>query len=333
MVREEMPDLRRTGAFRRRDFLRAAAILGLAPGALLGLGTRSASAAPSSAPAVFRSDSVRAQGQTLRLLWWQAPTILNSHLAQGTKDYDAARPVLEPLAAVDPDGKPVPKLAEEIPAVDNGGVSRDLRTVTWKLRRGVKWSDGTDFTADDVVFTYQYMADEATAATDSQQAEGVDRVEAPDPYTVVVYWKEPNPNPYQLFVSGLGNIIQKKQFSDFMGSRAKDAPGNLNPVGTGPYKVREFRPGDVVVYEANEFYREPNKPYFKEVQLKGGGDATSAARAVFQTGSVDYAWNPPSAPQPRRVNRSSRPAASTTPGTSRSRRRCSAKSSGAAGAT
>ena len=135
------------------------------------------------------------------------------------------------------------------------------------------------------------MADEKTAATDSTQAEGVEKVEAVDKYTVRITWKEPNPNPYQLFVSGLGNIIQKKQFQEYMGEKAKDAPGNLKPIGTGPYKVKEFKPGDVVVYEINENYRDPNKPFFKEVQLKGGGDATSAARAVFQTGEVDYAWN------------------------------------------
>lgn len=251
--------------------------------------------APTTAPAVVPTAAPKAAGRgaggTLKLLWWQAPTILNSHLSQGTKDYDAARPVLEPLASMGPDGKPVPNLAAEIPTVENGGVSRDLRTVTWKLKQGVKWSDGSDFTADDVVFTYQYMSDEKTAATDSTQAEGVEKVEALDRYTVRVTWKEPNPNPYQLFVSGLGNIIQKKQFQDYMGEKAKDAPGNLNPIGTGPYKVREFKPGDVVVYEINEHYREPDKPFFKEVQLKGGGDATSAARAVFQTGDFDYAWN------------------------------------------
>ncbi|HEY3082731.1 MAG TPA: peptide ABC transporter substrate-binding protein [Chloroflexota bacterium] len=242
-------------------------------------------------PAAAAAPAAAGAKDRLRLLWWQAPTILNSHLAQGTKDYDAARPVLEPLAATGPDGKPVAMLAADVPTVQNGGVSNDLKTVTWKLKQGIKWSDGSDFTADDVVFTYQYIADEKTAATDSTTAEGVDKVEAKDKYTVVVTWKEPNPNPYQLFVSGLGNIIQKKQFEGFMGENAKNAPGNLKPIGTGPYMVKEFKPGDVVVYEPNPNYRNKDKVVFKEVSLKGGGDATSAARAVFQTGEVDYAWN------------------------------------------
>jgi peptide/nickel transport system substrate-binding protein len=250
--------------------------------------------APTTAPAAQTTPAAAttgAPGGTLKLLWWQAPTILNSHLSQGTKDFDASTPVLEPLAAMGPDGKPVPRLAVEVPTVENGGVSKDLKTVTWKLKQGVKWSDGSDFTADDVIFTYQYMADKATAATTAEATEGVEKVEAKDPYTVVITWKDPNPNPYQLFVSYLGHIIQKKQFKDYMGGKAKDAPGNLKPIGTGPYKVKDFKPGDVVLYEPNELYRDKGKPFFKSVELKGGGDATSAARAVFQTGDVDYAWN------------------------------------------
>jgi peptide/nickel transport system substrate-binding protein len=260
--------------------------------------TTAPAAAATTAPAAAKPTEAakpaaggRGAGELLKILYWQAPTILNSHLAQGTKDYDAARLVIEPLAAAGPDGKPVPLLAAEIPTVDNGGVSKDLKSVTWKLKPGIKWSDGSDFTSDDVVFTYQYMADEKTAASDSEFAEGVDSVVAKDPLTVVVTWKEPNPNPYQLFVSGQGNIIQKKQFQEFMGEKAKDAPGNLKPIGTGPYKVTDFKPGDVVTYEINENYRDKDKPFFKQVQFKGGGDATSAARAVFQTGDFDYGWN------------------------------------------
>ena len=233
----------------------------------------------------------RGQGGTLKILYWQAPTILNNHLAQGTKDQDASRLVSEPLAALDPDGKPVPVLAAEIPTLENGGVAKDQKSITWKLRPDIKWSDGTPFTADDVVFTWQYIADPKTAAATSETADGVTNVEAKDPNTVVVSFKDPNPYPYQLFVSARGSILQKNQFKDFIGEKAKDAPGNLAPIGTGPYKVVDFKPGDVVTYTMNENYRDPNKPYFKDVQLKGGGDATSAARAVFQTGEVDYAWN------------------------------------------
>src|SRR6516225_8143214 len=184
----------------------------------------------------------RGQGGTLHILYWQAPTILNEHLAQGTKDQDASRLVLEPLAASGPDGKPVPVLAAEIPTLDNGGISKDQKTITWKLRQDVKWSDGTPFTADDVVFTWQYVANPDTAATNTQTVVGVTNVEALDPHTVKVSFKDANPYPYQIFVSAQGVIIQKNQFQNYVGAAAKDAPGNLNPIGTGPYKVVDFKP-------------------------------------------------------------------------------------------
>ena len=250
-------------------------------------------AGSSATPAGSASPSAAARGAggDLKILYWQAATILNSHLAQGTKDYDAARLVLEPLAHMGPDGKPIAALAADVPTASNGGISSDYTSITWKLKPNLKWSDGSPFTSADVVFTYNYVKDEATAATDANIAEGVKSVTAVDPTTVKVTFDAPNPNPYQIFVSGLGNILQEKQFKDFMGAKAKDAPGNQAPIGTGPYKVVQFKPDDVVTYAINENYREPNKPFFKTVTFKGGGDATSAARAVFQTGESDYSWN------------------------------------------
>ena len=249
-------------------------------------GPTAGSAQPSTAA------TTRGQGGDLKILYWQAPTILNSHQATGTKDNDAARLILEPLASWGADAKPVANgLAAEIPTVENGGVSKDFTTVTWKLRQGVKWSDGTPFTADDVVFNWKYMGDKATASPDADYAAGITSVTAKDPTTVVVLYKDPNPNYYQFGV-GLNNLmIQKKQFEPTLGAKASESPENLKPVGTGPYKLQEFKPGDVVTYVINENFRDPKKPFFKTVQIKGGGDAVSAARAVFQTGDVDYAWN------------------------------------------
>ena len=250
--------------------------------------TPSGSAKASGAAAAFK----RGDGGELKFLYWQAPTILVPHQGTGTKDNDASRLVIEPLASFGPDAKPIANaLAAEIPTIENGGVSKDFTTVTWKLRTGVKWSDGTPFTADDVVFTFSYIADKATAASTASYTEGVKSVVAKDPTTVVVTYTEPNPNYYQWGVGTCCGILQKAQFGDYSGAKAKDAPGNQKPIGTGPYKVADFKAGDVVSYVANENFRDPSKPFFKTVTIKGGGDATSAARALFQTGDVDYAWN------------------------------------------
>lgn len=243
----------------------------------------SGSASPSAAAAT------RGQGGDLKILYWQSVTVLNTHHAQGTKDYDGGRLVLEPLAATGPDGKPVARLAAEVPTIANGGIASDFSSITWKLRPNVKWSDGTDFSSADVVFTWKYVTDKATAATDSSLMEPIKSVEAVDKLTVKVDYGAKHPNIYEAFVSGYGNILQEKQYKDFIGAKAKDGP--KIPVGTGPYKVTDFKPEDVVSYAINENYREPTKPFFKTVQVKGVADATLAARAVCQTGEADYAWN------------------------------------------
>src|SRR5712671_7677178 len=104
-------------------------------------------------------------GGLLKILYWQAVTLLNPHFAIGTKDQDGARIFYEPLAGWDADGEMFPVLAAEIPNRENGGLAADGMSVTWKLKRGVQWHDGKPFTADDVVFNWEYASDPATAAT------------------------------------------------------------------------------------------------------------------------------------------------------------------------
>ena len=86
-------------------------------------------------------------------------------------------------------------------------------------------------------------------------------------------------------------IIPKHLFADYIGAKSRDAPTNLKPVGTGPYKFVDFKPGDMVKGELNPNYHIANRPHFDTIEMKGGGDAVSAARAVLQTGEYDYAWN------------------------------------------
>ena len=233
----------------------------------------------------------RGGGGTLKMLWWQAPTILNPHLAQGTKDYDAARVTYEPLAAFGPDERLVPFLAAEIPTRANGGVGTDAKSVTWKLKRDVKWSDGRPFTAADVAFTFRYVTDKDTASVSQGVYRDVANVEALDDHTVRVTFKESTPAWYVPFVGSFGYILPEHIFREGLGAAAKTFPGNLKPVGTGPYRVVEFKPGDLVTYDINPFWRAPDGPFFDQVLMKGGGDAVSAARAVLQTGDYQVAWN------------------------------------------
>ena len=233
----------------------------------------------------------RGGGGELKTLWWQAVSILNCHLAVGVKDNDGSRLFSEPLAAIDPDGNLVPVLAAEIPTLDNGGVAKDGLSVTWKLKRNVQWHDGKPFTADDVVFTWEFAADPATAATTAGNYKDIARIDKIDSHTVKIGFKNPTPYWAISFCGTTGLVIPRHVFEPFKGAKSREAPANMKPVGTGPYRYVDFKPNDVVRAELNPNYHVPNWPFFDRVEVKGGGDATSAARAVLQTGEYDFAWN------------------------------------------
>lgn len=234
----------------------------------------------------------RGVADMLRILYWQAPTILNPHFSQGNKDSSAASLILEPLLDVDAAGEPLAVLAAEVPSLENGGLSDDGMSVTYTLKEGVLWSDGEPFTAEDVRFTWQFITDTTAATTTIATYEIIDDIEVTDDTTLTIRFKQPTPGWSAPFSTGFGGQILPKHLLDGLtGTAARDAEFNLSPIGTGPYKLVEFKPGDTVLYEINENYRDPDKPYFKEVEFKGGGDATSAARAALQSGETDWAWN------------------------------------------
>jgi peptide/nickel transport system substrate-binding protein len=232
----------------------------------------------------------RGGGGALKVLWWQGATLLNPHFAVGTKDQEGSRIFYEPLAGWDADGDLMPILAAEIPTRENGGLAADGTSVTWKLKQGVKWHDGRPFNADDVVFNWEYASDPATSAVSIGSYKDV-KVQKIDDYTVVVRFAKPTPFWADAFVATRGMLIPKHLFADYKGGKSREAPANLKPVGTGPYKFVDFKPGDIVKGEINPDYHFPNRPYFDTIEMKGGGDAISAARAVLQTAEYDYAWN------------------------------------------
>jgi peptide/nickel transport system substrate-binding protein len=279
-----------SGRASRRQFIRTMLGLGLS-GPLIA--EMLATYAPAAARGTVAAQPTftptrRGDGGKLRLLYWQAPTVLNAHFARPPSDWDASRVVCESLISTDPERNFIPILAAEVPTVENGGRARDGTWVIWRLKRGVVWQDGKPFTADDVVFTWEYASDPATAATSRGLYENIRRLDTLDEHAVKVVFKDPTP---VWFYSGRTQVLPKHLFAEYKGQNARNAPYNLKPVGTGPYKIVDFKPGDVAHYEINPLYHVPNRPFFDTVELKGGGDATSAARAVIQTGEFDFAHN------------------------------------------
>lgn len=234
----------------------------------------------------------------VRILYSQAVSTLNPYLSSGTKDVEASSLVLEPLAGFDEAGTLFPRLAAELPSMENGGISEDMTTVTWKLKPDLKWSDGTPVTSADVVFTAEYCMHPEGGCAQLSRYEGVASVEAVDDLTVKVTFEAPKPDPFQAFVSATSPILQAAQFQNCLGPAASTCTDqNFMPIGTGPFRVVDFRTNDVVQYEANPEYRDPAKPAFATVTLKGGGDAAAAGRAVMETGEFDYAWNTQVSPE------------------------------------
>jgi peptide/nickel transport system substrate-binding protein len=278
----------RCGRLSRRAF--TLRMLGLGLTAPLAAQMLAASGVAVAAETPVYKPTKRGGGGALKVLWWQGATLLNPHFAVGTKDQDGSRVFYEPLAGWDPDGNLLPVLAAEVPTVENGSLAKDGLSVTWKLKQGVKWHDGQPFSADDCIFNWQYAANPATAATTIGSYKDINVVKIDD-HTIRVEFEKPTPFWSDAFVGVAGMIIPKHIFEPYAGGKSRDAPANLAPIGTGPYLFVGFNPGDLVQGKINPNYHVENRPYFDTFEMKGGGDAVSAARAVMQTGEYDFAWN------------------------------------------
>jgi peptide/nickel transport system substrate-binding protein len=275
-------------------------LLALAASCLSGClpAARPASSPPTPPPTATPAHSGRGTGDTLTILYWQAPTVLNPHKAASAKDRAACRITYEPLASFDRNGNLVPFLAAEIPSLENGGVAADGKSVTWKLKQDVLWSDGEPFTAADVLFTYQFATDPNVHATTASNYSDIESVKAIDDHTIKITFRDVKVAWAQPFVGATGMILPKHKFDGY--ADPLEAPVNSLPVGTGPYRAVSFKPQEVLFlgnelietnkidFEPNPYFRDPNKPYFSEVVVKGGGTVNEAARSVLEVGDADF---------------------------------------------
>ncbi|CAN5338781.1 peptide ABC transporter substrate-binding protein [soil metagenome] len=290
----------KSGSITRRQFINRASLLGVgtvASAMILNTIAPNASAQESATPIASEpatrplapDDQVRGAGGEIKLLQWQAVSTLSAHSTSGAKDFEGAALVSEPLLRLLPDASLVPNLVKEVPSFENGGLAADLSSVTYHLLEGVVWSDGEPFTAHDVVATYNWIIEPSNSATSIQSYGSVASVEAIDDLTVKITFTDPTLAWFLPFAGAAEGVIYPKHIID-LGEEGNEILRTA-PIGTGPYKVDSFNEDDQVIYSLNENYREANKPFFSKVNLKGGGDAASAARAVLETGDWDVAWN------------------------------------------
>jgi peptide/nickel transport system substrate-binding protein len=293
----------RRGRMSRREFVVRAAALGIGAPLTLALansltaGEGEAYNAPTERPAFGTQEQVRGSGGELRVREWFAPDGAVAHLSSfPPSGARVSSLILEPLLSYGFDGTLLPTLVTKVPTKENGGLSEDLTRVTLELRNDVVWSDGEPLTADDVIWTWQWVTDETNQTTTWWVWEPIQSIEAIGPKTVELYYAEPNVTWFAPIAGAYsGAIIPSHLWMD--GSlEAVNAQFATKPIGTGPYKVETFVPGDYVVCSINERYREPNKPYFETIRFQGGGDGASAAQAVLQDGDWDVAGTLPMRP-------------------------------------
>lgn len=165
-------------------------------------------------------------------------------------------------------------------------VSQDLKTITFNLRQGVKWSDGTPFTSDDVLYTFNAMKNESDIDQNGLYSNKlIQDVQAPDKNTVVVTLQHPSYTALW-YIGAQTFIVQKSAFSSQDQTKLSKFT-NDSPVGTGPFKLKSFNP-QLFVYEKNPSYWQADKVKVDQVKLPATTDNTGALLRIDK-GEIDWA--------------------------------------------
>jgi peptide/nickel transport system substrate-binding protein len=178
---------------------------------------------------------------------------LNPHLGQSAAVANLSEMTMAWLIKWDEHNRPYPELATEVPTQTNGGVSKDGLTITYHIRKAVKWSDGAAFDADDVVFSTAVVNN--LANDESGRFDQIVKVDEPDKFTVVYHLKRPYaPSTASFFSSCCANpcILPKHLLEHY--PNINSVPYNSLPVGIGPFKFERWDRAKQVVMVANPLY-------------------------------------------------------------------------------
>lgn len=193
----------------------------------------------------------------------EEPTTLNEYLAVAPIVRQVADATMAGLTTVNEDGVYIPVLAAELPTHENGGISKDNLTITWKLRPHLQWSDGQPLTSDDIKFTWEAVANPDSGAVLPASFNLIDRVDTPDVLTAVVHYKQLNQGYLQQFMYGLLPRHATGAASDML-----NWAWNRKPVSAGPFVVSEWKEGDSIIMERNPYYYLQDQPYLPHLTFK-----------------------------------------------------------------
>jgi peptide/nickel transport system substrate-binding protein len=250
--------------------------------------TTGAAAQPAKPPPAATQPAAAAgtpkRGGVARVGLSQEPIILNTLLGSQTVNTLVTESILEGLLVGGADGTYVPVLAEEVPTQQNGGVSADGKTITWKLKKGITWSDGKPFTSKDVLFTYNVIMNPENPVVIRSGYPDIASVTTSDDTTVVVNYK----TVYAAFKDHFGRVLPEHAFNGDTLIDKKDF--NRAPIGTGPFKFKSWASGDNITLEQNTNFRDKDRPYLDGIVFKIVPSREAAVQA-FKAGEIDVLWN------------------------------------------
>ena len=225
------------------------------------------------------------RGGTLTVAIWQEPNTLNPLYGTQTVAQVVWEVAVEGLVRADPDGNYIPVLATQTPTLKNGGVKLNgsRLDVTYKLLSGVKWSDGQPFSSADVKFTWETILKDPKVST-REGYDKIDSVDTPDAQTVILHYKE----IYAPYASRFQWLLPKHLLEGVADISKSDYV--RTPLGTGPFKITEFKSADHITAERNPNYRQKDRPYLDKIIFRSV-PSREVAIAQLKAGEVDVMWN------------------------------------------
>ncbi|MBM3135755.1 MAG: peptide ABC transporter substrate-binding protein [Chloroflexi bacterium] len=240
-------------------------------------------ATPTPAPTPTPKGPTR--GGKVTMAVWQSPITLNANLGTQTVMDEVLVFIVEGFSKVMPDGARIPNLAKEVPTVQNGGVSADGKTITYKLKEGIKWSDGQPLTCADFQFTLEAIMTPGVGVVSTTGYNQLDKIECPDPNTVVLKFKE----FYAPYLTLFDSFTLPKHYCGDP-KNMKNWEYNRKPIGTGPFKLDEWVADSYITLSRNPNYREKDKPYLDQVVVRIV-PSSEVAMQLLASGEVDIVWN------------------------------------------
>jgi peptide/nickel transport system substrate-binding protein len=211
---------------------------------------------------------------------------LNRHLTGDGTVAELSELTMAYFVRYDQNNQPVPELITEVPTLANGGISNGGKTITWHLRRGVRWSDGAPFDADDVIFTVGVIRNPANNELGRDGWNLITKMDTPDKYTVVFHLSKLYAPYLPTFFGTAGAnpcILPKHLLATY--ATINDAPYNALPVGIGPFRYTAWHRGDRIELEANPYYWRGEPKLKRMIYLEVPESAT--VLNMLQTGTVD----------------------------------------------